>query len=526
METLPDEIYEIICGRLPVRDLETAMLVDRYSRFIIENSPVLMENLPLFITDCHDDEFGDNENGKLIEPLLSSRRKVIKVVVKLKREKIMKYLAIFKKFGETIRFLEIRNYAFETIDQMRIILRYVPNLQSLKISHVTFEKPENKILNTIVQIPKLSLKQLRDLDCADTDPKIFSLFTNNRDIQLRTIRLGASDAQSFQYRDFIETLSQQTRLRVLSLDKLTSENSDIFDSSDWLRCQLDVLEVKNCAIGQREQMRNLIQVVKDQKKLKVLKLINTAIPTSMDMIFAYRQIFANCVSKAHVDIGNLSFFHRHHFANRTVRDLTLHGNFAFENLPIFINFIKIFPNVVCLKLVGELPINDKYLFSILTTFKNLTELHVPGFTSRTADSNFSNLSSIDSKLETLVLDYIDYDVKYFGWKNIVTNLRFIDKLVIKRDYGKVSNEILDVIVKKLKLKHLELGIGVVTKEILRNIVYNNSVCSDQLKVLKVPKSDLSKIEHEFDFRPVFARNRLLLYQCEDEYFYVRGNEGK
>jgi hypothetical protein len=227
-------------------------------------------------------------------------------------------------------------------------------------------------------------------------------------------------------------------------------------------------------------------------------------------------MFSNQIKEVHVDINELFFFHSHSFTNRSIRNLTIYGNFAFENLPIFINFIKIFPNVEHLKLIGDMPISDKYLFHILSTFSNLEELSIPGFTSRTIDSNFSNLSCLDVKLKTLILDYIDYDVKFFGWKNIVSNVNSIEKLIIKRDYCNVSNEIVDIIIKKLKLKHLELGCGVVSEDILRNIVYNN--CADELKVLKITQSDFDKIKCMFDFNKLFKSNRLLLYLCNDGYF--------
>lgn len=519
MEKIPDEIYEIICVKLSPRDLQNALLIDCYSRWIIESSPVLMDKLPLFITDDEADEFNDSEDGKLIEPLMYSRRKVTRVVVELKREKIMKYLAIFKKFGDTIRDLEVRNYTFETIDQLRIILRYLSNLEKLKVNKVTFQKPENKILNAFVQIPKLSMKRLRELECVNSDPKIFSLFTNNHDFQLRTIRLRSSDALSFHYSDFIALMRQQTKLKHLTIDSVTSQRNDIFECHDFVRCQLDTLIVKNCVIDNRDQMRNLIQLIKDQRHMKVLKILNSPIPRSIDVMSTYRQIFNGRITNAYLDIGDLSFVHSQFFTNRTVRNLTIFGNFAFENLPMFINFIKIFPNVVRLKLVGDSPISDKYLFNILSTFKNLEDLQVPGFTSRIGDSNFANISSLETKLRTLELDYIDYDVKYFGWRNIVSNLSSIDKLIIKRDYGKVSNEILDVIVKKLRLIHLELGIGVVSTEILRHIVYNN--CCDQLKVLKISKSDFEKIEDKIDFAKIFASNNLLLHLCDEDYFRVK-----
>lgn len=518
METLPDEVFEIICGKLSARDLKNAMLVDRYSRFIIENSPVLMEKLPFFVTDDDDNEFCDIENEKLIEPLMFSRRKVIKLIVELKREKIMKYFVIFKNFGSTIRFLDIKNYAFETVDQLRIILRHLRLLQSIKVSNVAIQKPENKILNSIVKVPKLSLFQLRHVECVNSDPKLFSLFTNNYDVQLRTIRLCSSDAQSFNYFDFTEMMNHQMRLTHFSIDGLSSDNCDIFECDSFLKCQLESLTVKNCRIICSIQFRNLIQLIKSQKKLRVLKILNTPLPTSMDIMYTYRQIFSKQIIEVHLDIGDLSFFRSHNFTNRTVSSLVLFGNLAFENLPIFINFIKIFPNVVRLKLISETPIGDKYLFHILSTFKNLKELFVPGFTSRTGDSNFANLSNLDSKLSTLVLNYIDYDVKFFGWKNIVTNLKSIEKLVIKRDFGKVSKEIVDVIVKRLKLKHLELGLGVVSEEILRNIIDTN--CCDQLKTLKIAKSDFEKIEGKFQFTKIFKKNRLLLYLCDDEYFHV------
>lgn len=80
METIPDEIFELICKKLEPRDVKNVMLVDRYSRFVIENSLTLMEKLPFFVTDNDSDEFGGNENEKFIEPLMFSRRKVVKVI--------------------------------------------------------------------------------------------------------------------------------------------------------------------------------------------------------------------------------------------------------------------------------------------------------------------------------------------------------------------------------------------------------------------------------------------------------------
>lgn len=518
METLPDEIFEIICRKLHPRDLENVILVDRYSRFVIENSVCLMEKLPIVVTDSETDEFDDN-NGKLIEPLMESRRKVTKVVVELKREKIMKYLGIFKNFGDTIKILDITNYAFDTVDQLRIVLRYLRNLTKLKVTKVIFHKCENKILSSIVQIPKLPLDSLRYFDCVNSDPKIFSLFSNNSNTQLRAIRLRSCDVRSFSYVDFVEMTNQQLQLQRLTIDGFSSEDCDIFSFDDFLKCQLTTLEIKNCTITDRNQMRNLILMIKNQRKLVTLRILNTPIPTSLDVRFTYRQIFGNGLKEAHLDIGDLSVFHNQHFTNRTIRNLTLYGNFAFENLPIFINFIKMFPNVVKLRLVGESPIGDKYLFQILSCFKNLKDLYIPGFTSRTGDSNFANLSSLDVKLRTLALDYIDYDVKFFGWKNVVSNLKCIDKLIIKRDYGKVSKEIVEVIVKKLKLKHLELGIGIISGEILRFII-SNSGCCNELKTLKIARSDYEKIEDDIDFTKVFSSNHLLLHLCEDNYFHV------
>lgn len=501
---------------LSSRDLVNAILIDRYSRFIIENSPVLMDKLPLIITDCESFEFCDNENQKLIQPLLESRRKVTKVVIRLKQEKIMKFLQVFKKFGATIRTLEIHDYSFDTIDQLRMILRYFTNLCRLKVENVSFQKHENKILNAIVQVPKLTLPQLREIDCVHTDPKIFTLFASNHDIQLRKIRLRSNDAQYHRYTEFVDLLIRQTGLRHLTLEGLSSENSDVFECHNLLRCQLSTFAIKNCSFPARQQMQNLIDAVNSQKKLSRLTFLGTEIPAAMTLR-AYRQIFANTVAEACLDIGDLSIFHTHHFTNRTVRCLTLHGNFAFENLPIFINFLKIFPNTTHLTLRGNLPIGEKYLFHILTILENLEQLRIPGFTSRHKDSNFANLSNLSSpKLKTLILDYIDYEVKYFSWKNIVTNLNSIETLVIKRDYGKVSNEIIGVIVETLKLKHLELGIGIVSEEILGRIL-NNSCC-DKLKVLKIPKSEYQQIQNKRDFEKNIASSQLLLYFCEDDYF--------
>ncbi|KAG4069829.1 hypothetical protein HA402_006844 [Bradysia odoriphaga] len=512
MELLPHELFENVCRYLSPCDIASMMLVDSYAKTIIEHSPALMYKLPLYVTDISD---FSRECERELEPLLYSRRKVRRVIVRLKNERIMKYLGIFQKFGNTITSLEIADYTFETIDQLRIVLRFLLKLKTLTVTNVTFQRAENKILNSIVQVPKLSLRELRNIFSSNSDPKIFSLFDINEDTQLRAIRLEVADSSNFQYNDFIATLRQQTKLKELKL-KGIADNCDIFNHGHLAASQLDVLEIENCVVGDVNQKKTLVDMVKQQRKLKLLKILNTPIRTSSDIMCTYRQILAHDINELHLDIRDLFIFHRHKFVNRTVTQLIVHGNFAFENLPVFVNFIKMFPNVGRLCLVGGTPIGEKYLFDILSTLRKLEELHIPGFTSRAADSNFSNLQTLECKLHTLVLDFIDFDIKFFGWKNIVSNLRSITKLVVKRDYGKVSNEIIDLIIKNLRLQHLELGIGVVSEKILQNIV-NNNYCN-RLKVLKIAKIDFDKIGKNFDFSQIFGKNHLLLHLCENEYF--------
>jgi hypothetical protein len=519
MEFLPDEIRENIFKKLNADDLMSVMLVDKYTKSLIESSPKLMEKLQLFIYD-EDEYFDDIDTEKrCIEPLLScSRRKITKVTVKLKCDKIMKYFPVFKKFSDHIRILTIDKYAFDTIDQMRIILRCLINLKVLNVTSVTFLKAENKILNSIVQSPRLFLKELREINCVDSHI-IFKLFTNNCEVKLRKISLTITDIsnqpQTYNYRainyvDVCELLIQQNELISLSIYGINSNYCDIFAYENSLYCQLRHLELINCVLS-RDHMRNVIKMIKHQKYLDKIKFINTTIPAEMDIIHVYRQIFFNAIRQVHIDIYQLAFVsHRFNFVNCTVEDLTIYGNFAFENLPIFRNFIKIFPNVLKLKIMGA--ISDKYLHHILSSFKSLIELNVTGIkcNSRPIASNFSphNDSGSDVKLKTLIVDYID--VKFFAWKNMLNSMRSIDKLIIKRD--SCSIETIDVIIKTLKLRHLELGC--VSEDILDNIINN---CSE-LRVLKIRRADFEKINKKIDFHHAFARNRLLLYLCDENYF--------
>lgn len=518
MESLPDELFENICRYLLPKDITSMMLVDSYSRILIENSPILMDKLPLYV--MMDDPFSDVKNKRELEPLMLSRRKVRKVIVKLnKAEKIMEYLGIFQKFALTIKRLEIFDYVFETVDQLRIILRFLPKLKTLVLTNITFQRDENKILNSIIRIPKISLRELRNIFCTNSDPKLFSLFTATSDIiRLRAIRLTVSNATIYRYSEFIDFLKTQPTLKELTLKGTTADNSDIFGYGELPVNNLVSFELESCSVGYLCEKKCLVETIEKQSALKLLKILNSPLQsTNTDTISTYRRILFQRINELHVDIRDLLILRGHHFVNDSITRLTVRANFAFENLPVFINFIKIFPNIVYLRLVGDTPIGDKYLFHILSAFTKLQELHVPGFTSRTADSNFSNLSTLNcSKLQTLVLDFIDFDVKFFGWKNIVSALGSIKKLVVKRDYGKVSNEIIDLIIKNLKLQHLELGIGVVSEKILQNIV--NSHNCDRLKVLKIARTDFEKIGMNFDFSRIYGTNHLLLHLCENEYF--------
>lgn len=135
--------------------------------------------------------------------------------------------------------------------------------------------------------------------------------------------MRVSDTQSFYYADFIDMMNQQTRLQPLTIDGVTSNNCNIFSYDGLLRCQLTMLTIQNCNITHLDEMRNLIQLIKGQKNLKVLKILNTPIPSSVDITFTYKQIFGNCIRESHLDIEELSFFHSHHFTNRSLRNLAM-----------------------------------------------------------------------------------------------------------------------------------------------------------------------------------------------------------
>lgn len=528
MDSLPHEIIEMICGYLPSQDLLQMTLVSHTVKWIVENSPSLMERVPLYLYDNDPDfcnvKLDDDYYNRLIEPLLESNKKVRKVIVKLRREKIIKYIGVFKKFSDFVRIMEIQNYAFDTLDQLRIILRYMFNVQKMTLINISFLKHENGFLNSIVKVPKYeNLKNLKIIEVLNCDLRIFSLFTNN-DTRLREIRLVTSIKKNdvawrISYENFIEAVTHQPGLVKLSLDGINTDSESVFDPIKYLSCNLRYLEILNCKMEQRESAKNFIDMIKAQKYLKSLKIVKTSLSSSIESIGAYRDMFCNkYIVETSLDINESAMIHSHNFTISSIRKLTLRGSFAFENLPIFVNVTKMFPNTKQLKLEGGSPINEKYLHNILTTFRNLEELHIPGFTSRTGDSNFSILQSIENHgLKSLIMEYIDHDVKFFGWKNIITNLRSIKKLIIKRDYGKVSKEIVDMIVKTLKLKHLELGIGVVSDEIMKTIIHD-SHC-DELKVLKISSGDYDKLElNNNNFDKFVHLNQILFYVCEEQYF--------
>lgn len=523
MESLPDEIIEMICGFVEPQDLLRVTLVNRRLRWIVENSPNLMGNLPLYLCDndldfCNVEFDDDHHHRRLIEPLLESNKKMRKLIIELKREKIIKFVGVFRKFSDSIRCLEIRNYAFDTLEQLRIILRYLINLQQLTMRNVTFLKAENGFLKSIV--PKYD--NLKTINVVNCHPRIFSLFNINSsaNTQLREIRFESSVSENdvawrFSYESLIDVVTQQRSLVKLRLDGINFELDNISEKLKHLNCRLRYLEVVNCRVEQLDTAKNIVDIIKSQKHLKSLKLMKTPLSSMMNSIGTYMKMFNNRIEDASLDIDETSMIHSHNMVIDSIKKLTLRGKFAFENLPIFVNVIKLFPNVRQLKLEGRSPINEKYLHSILTTFKWLEELCIPGLVSRTGDSNFSILQSVDNHgLRSLTLEYIDYDVKFFGWKNIAVNLRSIEKLVIKRDYGKVSKEIVDMIVKTLPLRHLELGIGIASDEIIDTVTH----CKG-LKVLKVASCDFQKLSPaNGSLIRFFDSNRVLFYVCNDSYF--------
>ena len=518
--SLPDEMTIEIFDKLLSKDLLTCVLCCHKFKNIINNSFRLLQKLPLTLSDTDENDdissYEERVPKKSIDRLLLSERRFNKIVIKLKRENIMSYLSVFKKFGELVTLLKISSYIFETTDQLRMLLRYLPNLKYLNTTNIFFKKSEIKFLNSIWSVPKLELPQLQNLKCVDCSLKLFSVF-NNPKIQLRKIRLRNN--QDRDYDVLLEFLSHQTKLVYLLLDNFSTDFFSI-DLKSTISSQLKVFKLVDCVITDRDYIRNLINFLKVQKHLVKIKLFNTPLPQEM-----YRQIFNDkpMLKEVHLDISHLLYFHSFYSkCVRSVKKLKLNGSYAFENLPIFQNVIRMFPNVTNLKLnsIGEdfvRKINDKYLFQILNTMKNLHHLQLHTFCSRTNDSNFSNLESLNTILMTLELNTIDYEVNYIGWKNIMRCMNSIDKLVIKRDFrDQALNEIVDLIISTLKLKHLELGIGAVTAEILSNIIYNNNC--QELKVLKITNSDFIKMNQNFDLNKIFNQNHLLLHLCNDSYF--------
>lgn len=340
MDSLPDEIIEMICGYLHVQDLLQMTLVNHKLRWIVENSPSLMEKVPLYLCDndpgiCNfDDGF---YNKRLIELLLESNKKVRKVIVELKRDKIIKYIGVFEKFSDSIRILEIRNYAFDTLDQLRIILGYMYNLQKMTMKNVTFLKSENGFLNSIVQLPKYgNLKNLKVVNVINCDLRIFSLFINNEKTLLREIRLVLSAnerdvAWRISLKLFAEALTHQHGLVKLSVDGINADLESVFDPIRYLSCKLRYLEILNCKMKQIESAENFIEMIKSQKHLKSLKIVKTSLPSSMDSLGVYRNLFAinNQIVETSLDINESSMLHSHNFTVGSIKKLTLRGNFAF-----------------------------------------------------------------------------------------------------------------------------------------------------------------------------------------------------
>ena len=118
--SLPDEMLIEIFDKLPTQNLLTCVLCCHKFKNIINHSYRLLQKLPLTLSDFDENDdisiFEERASRKSIERLLLSERRFNIIVIKLKRENIMNYLSVFKKFGEFIRLLKISTYKFETVD--------------------------------------------------------------------------------------------------------------------------------------------------------------------------------------------------------------------------------------------------------------------------------------------------------------------------------------------------------------------------------------------------------------------------
>lgn len=515
---LPDEILELVFLKLELCDLLSAVLVCRRWKSLITESTKIFEKVALVLDDF--DDYQLEHEVRDIKYLLESGRKFS--VLKIHRKRSLNYTEVLKTFGHNIRSLEINSCHFQSINHFRIILRFLPNLRKLSIHRIFIEKFDDcKYLDNIACIPLLSLPKLRSISASDCNSKIFSLFLNNNCIRVNEINFyHQPEYGGICFDDFIEFLRQQSTIKHLKIDNVSTNNSNFYDNklSEIFEFKLCELEMIRCLVQEEAAQNQLKGFLKSQSKLAKLKLLSSTL--NEDAFLMILKQFSNLES-VYLDMSNFEYFHDYQYYNKNVRNLKIVGNFASENQPTFNNMIEHFPNTKTLKLIRNDSdcgaINDKFTFNIFTNLKYLRELHVDGLTARTFDNNFANLSCLDIKhLKVLSIGCIKSDVKYNDWKNLIRNLKNLEKLVIKSAMIRVSGEIIDLFISNLKyLTELELGRGVLNADILNNVI--NGYHS--LKVLRISKFDFENLHlNQFDYRRIFQRNQLLVFKCDTEYF--------
>jgi hypothetical protein len=518
MIELPDELLEFVFLKLELKDLLSAIGVCQRWKCLITQSTRIFEKYPLVLDNYDDFQFEQKRN---VNDLLNSNRKFS--VLKIHHKRQLDFKEIIQKLGHNIRKLELFACHFLSVNHLRIILRFLPKLETLSVDQVTIEKFDDcKYLNNIA-IPVLSLPKLRTIKLNECNSKVLSLFLDNECIKVFELRVNHSPEYGNDFKIFIDFLTQQTFLKVLEINNVSSTNGNFYDVNikDFITFKLESLEIRNCSLTDQNAQRNFVQFLETQTSLREIKILDSNLPDEVFLVLLRRY---NKLRTAHLDMKNFEYFYDKSCVNESIRDLQIHGNFASENQPTFNSIIRKFPNTRKLHLVRyqNLPttsgvINDKFIFSTFINFKNLRELHIQGLTARTFDTNFANLNCLEIEhLKVFVIDNIKIDVKYNDWKNLIKNLKFIETLVIKRAISGASSEIIDLFISNLKyLRHLELGKGVINSDILYNII--NS--THKLKVLKICKSDYEKLRTKFDFTKVFESNQLLVYFCNNEYFY-------
>lgn len=480
IESFPDEILIEIFSYLSANDLKRVMMTSHVFSETVGQSTRLMRKFLLKISPKKKWDFPSlvnlerkHQNVKLLS--LNSDQNPM--------DQIIQGIATI---GVHVKQVELSDCVL-SIEDLSTIFDKLRNVKKIELLNVKLSELSTQKLaelsrrpSFLQKIPKFS--NLTHLEVVKSDC-FFEFFLRARNVKDVSLELG--DQKIVDLKSFEQFLMNQPKLKALELVDIRFSN--------FLECdlnfpfQLTSLTINYCHIKVKDHLENFI---KRQKSIDRFDLTVDSMKLKLDRIHYFEDsigivLAMNNLREVSLDIENYNFSNLK-FLNQTANSVRKLKLSAILTTCSVHSILKSFPMVNSLEISAK-EMGDQDISYIND---NLTQLQELKISKRFPSEAFGRLKL--KNLSSLHMNETNIELEH--WKVFLGNNSSIKKLIINFNFFvDLSEDLIEVITKALKLDHLEL----IDKWIgMRNDIYV-MIC-ENCKTLRYLKLWNINVEKDFD----------------------------